>query len=223
VQTERMQYKLLCAVSAASFLALLLLLFIAGDFVRIVYGEKWLPSVPPLRAMILGAFTSTISLVLYSLCAAGNLVGRLARLGSVQLVLTIAVVLAAAPLGLLAVAAGIALRDLAMLLLLERVAARSHLSVSWRGILHALAPVLIATAVGALAGLVVLGLMGSMTPGAGILRPVGVVAGICAGYLSALLLCARLWPGHEPLAATLGFALHYARRVLPVRRQADAV
>ncbi|MDH3380732.1 MAG: lipopolysaccharide biosynthesis protein, partial [Gammaproteobacteria bacterium] len=160
-----MYQKVVCALASTIYPTLLVLIFVAGDFVPLVYGEKWTPAVTPLQIMAVGGFATVISTTLGSLVDAQGLTGRDIPIQSAYLCLTVVAVIVGVNWGLVGIAVGISLNQYLVLVLITNLLRRSHLKLRGGEILAAVWVPAVATVVGACVGMAVdvarpFGLMG---------------------------------------------------------------
>lgn len=206
-------FKALTAICVVTF-PMLALLLVAGPLaIELLYGSAWAGAGMPVQVMALGGMALAVAVSLRGVVNAQGLVRQLAVANLVTLGLTVIAVIALAPWGLVAIAAGISLREAVMTLWLHRLVARSQLAVRPRETLHALLPPLSAAAIGVLAGSVVAWVLPDLSGPGALLRLAGICAAILVCFAAALGLLARLWRSHRPLRAVADLATESLGRV----------
>jgi O-antigen/teichoic acid export membrane protein len=186
----RKAYLRILGVSASlAFPAIFGFAVIAPQAIPLVFGEQWTESARIAQLLSLLAVPFTINYFAGPALAALGHSGTLAKLGGLQLVLTIALTLAAAPFGLLAIAGAYVLRAY-LVLPAQMGSLRRHCGLGYVATLRAIAPALGVALVmaGALVGLD--RVIGSWFPTRGVYVFGMIVSGALI-YGSALLLFAR--------------------------------
>jgi len=210
--TAQMYHKALCAMATAVFPFLLLFLFIAEDFIVSIYGEKWQASALPLQVMIIGAFASMVSVTLQGLSAAQNMVAKEVPIHFASLVLTVLLVTLLAPYGLLAVAAGISLKEIVLLLLLKRMIARSRVGLGWRRLIYAVMPPFIACTMSAIiTGITVWSLADALSINP-FIRMTIISMILLTSYGLLILGLYRIWRTHAGLNSAVSLVLQVLKR-----------
>lgn len=137
--------KALYAMSSAVFLVLIGLYFVAEPFIYLLYGDKWVEAVDPLRILILTGFPMAFNQVASALGAAQKLIGREIYVWSITLVLTAVAIIVGNQWGLMGIATGLAIKSYITFLLMHRMLQTSHLQVGWDVIVRGLGPVTLVT------------------------------------------------------------------------------
>ena len=218
-RTVRGYQKALCALSTVTF-PLLLIMVLAGEGLVVnLYGEKWAGAVLPMQLMAIGAFAAVLSVTLGALADAQGLMARETPIEVLNITMTVVAVLVGSHWGLAGVATGIALKAVAMLLLMQRLLATSSLALGWRTLVEPVWPAALATVAGAVAGgLAALALATRYSP-RDLWFIMGVVAAAMAGYGASWAMCAR-WVRHsEPLQTTAEMVGSVLRRLPGLRRK----
>lgn len=201
-----MNQKILCGMSLIVFPLLVLLMLTADSLIATLYGEKWLPAAAPLKIMALGSFATALTVSLRAMIASQNLVGKEMPIQLINLSLTIAIVAGGYSWGLNAIAAGIALKELVVFILIKRVLARSHMEMKISQLVEAVSPPLVAAVITAMISLAVQeGLLGKYgETSAQYLFFSAAILGI--SYLASIVVLAKLFRHNEILQANLDIA-----------------
>jgi hypothetical protein len=196
---------------------LLLMLALCGpEIIVLLYGAAWAESGQPLQVMAVAGVFLSVSLTLRGLINAQGLVRQFLGVQLINLALTASLVLALAPFGLTAVAAGIALREAANVWLMVRVLRPTEVAFSTMDIARIIAPVGLAS----IGGLVVGGGMISVLDGPGpswldqAVRLVWIGSALTIAYGLCLAVVAWFWTGHGALYASRGTVLQSLSDVL---------
>jgi O-antigen/teichoic acid export membrane protein len=195
-------FVVVCAVTLLTWPFLAVLLVVGPELIRLLYGPAWVGAGLPLQAMIAGAAFLVVASALRGLINAQGLVAQLVAVNLWTLAVTVVLVVGLSPLGLVAVAIGISLREALMCALLLRLLGRSRLEVRAGEVLHALLPALIGFGAALPAGWVA---SATVAPPAseGILRAVlAGSAGVVVTYAVAVAFMMLVWRTHIPLAHT---------------------
>ena len=145
--TRALYQKSLCTLSLVVFPFLVLFLFIGESFIQVLYGSEWIGAAEPLKYMIVGAFATLFSITLRSIVAAQNLVAKEVWINLAGMVITIGVVVGFSQWGLTAIAIGISVREIVVLLLLKQLIHRSSINIGWVDLWQAAWPSLLACSV----------------------------------------------------------------------------
>jgi PST family polysaccharide transporter len=182
---------------------LLLILIFAGEaLIVLVYGEKWVSAAVPLQLLAIGSFATTLSRVLGPLADAQGLVGRELRIAIANLVVTVIVVLVGSRWGLVGIAAGIAIKDLLLLLMMLWLLETSHVALSWRDTMYAALPALLATAASSGMATLVASIAVSSSDTSPLLHLIAQTLTICVVYAAVWRYLVVAMPRHEPLQST---------------------
>jgi teichuronic acid exporter len=220
-----MYRKILCAMSSAAFPLLLVLLFVADGFVFHLYGVRWMPCVLPMKIMIVGSFATLISMTLGALADAQALVAKETPVQMLNVGMTILAVTLGSRWGLAGIAAGIAVKSLALLFLMQNMVRRSHVAIGWDVLLGAVYPAAVSTAFAAVGGGAAVVFLG------GRFRPESLVFMVIVGgvifviYAASWLLIVKIHRENTPLQASALLFREAARAVTstlksPASRQA---
>jgi O-antigen/teichoic acid export membrane protein len=192
------------AVSAIATLTLpfLALLFVGGPtFVLLIYGEAWAGAGPPLQVMVFGGFFMLLTSLQMRLAFAQGLVRESAWVHLGVLLATLVLTLAAAPFGLIAIAAAMVMRDVLWSSLLAKLLARSALGVRYADTLHAGMPPLLAAGGATLVTWLVVDIPADDTASRFLgLAEMGLVLFAVYGLLLGVM--AIVWQTHGPLQST---------------------
>jgi PST family polysaccharide transporter len=214
IQDDAKQSRELCAVTilliASVTAPLLLFLALCGPGIIIVlYGAAWAESGQPLQVMAVAGLFLSVSLTLRGLINAQGLVRQLFWVQLINLGLTASLVLALAPFGLTAIAAGIALREIANVWLMTRILRPTEIAFSPMDIARIITPVALAS----VGGLVVGGGLMSALEGPGpswldqALRLAWIGGASTTAYGVCLAVVAWFWKSHDSLYASRGIVL----------------
>lgn len=144
---KTMRYMALITVPAAVGMAI-----VAADFVNLFYTVRWAPSIPVMRVLALYSMLLALSFNTGDVYKATGRPSILTALGAAKLVVAVPVLWVAAGHGILAVAIGHAATTLLFSVISLGIACRV-LAVRWRGIVSALRPAFVSTAVMAVGAL----------------------------------------------------------------------
>lgn len=122
------------------------LFWVAPTFVHIVYGEKWMPSVQPLQIMCLAGIALSVEPLAVSALTARGYVGWEVRRQVFYVALLLVGVSIGSYWGIVGVSSAVLLASLTVLLILQRLLARS-IRLSWPDCQKVLGPSLIAAGV----------------------------------------------------------------------------
>ncbi|MDX9785231.1 MAG: lipopolysaccharide biosynthesis protein [Desulfobacterales bacterium] len=157
----RMFHKILCAMALVVFPFLVIFTINADAFIATLYGDKWLPAAVPLKVMALGSFFIVISTTMGALATAQNLIIKETPIVVFKAVSTVLIVFIFIRWGLTGISAGIAIRAVLIVVLMQRMLMRSHLKLKIKDIVITLAPAITASAIAYIvAGVVGYGLTG---------------------------------------------------------------
>ena len=220
--SRQLYFKAICAISLLTLPFLVFLLLAGPAAIDFLYGSQWHDAGIPLQVMVLGAVFVMLSVTLKGFAYAQALVRQAVVVNFLVLSLTVVAVVALAQWGLIAVAAGIVLREAVLFTLMVRVLGRSRIGLRLVEVLHAVAPALIAAATALLAGIPALDLGRALRPGDPfvLLLVVGVVVFVV--YALCALVLIRVWRSHAPLIAAavlLGEMLETLAARLRARRR----
>jgi hypothetical protein len=192
------------AVSSIAMLSMPLLIFllVGGPFaIAFLCGNEWVGAGGPLRAMVFGAVFLMLALTLRGLI---NAPGDGAAADPYQLHRAPAYGRGgerAESGGLVAVAAGISLREAMVFAGMMRVLRPSHVALRLLESLHALLRIVAASAVGLGGGIAAMGYGCANGLGDGLLLPILIGIGVCLCYGLSLRLVMLVWRLHIPLAS----------------------
>jgi len=213
-RSRSLYFKAVSAISVvtAPFLAVLL---VAGPMaIELLYGSQWSGAGDPLRVMVAGALFVMLTLTLRGLISAQGLVKQLIPVNVVALLLTAAVVVILSPWGLIAISAGISVREAIVFFGMVRVLGRSRLRLRLAEVLHAAAPALLAASAALPGGLAALRYGRVLGLGDGLAMLLLVAAAVFFCYSVAILALMVLWRSHAPLGNTRGLLLDAMRTLL---------
>jgi hypothetical protein len=153
--------------------------------------------------MALGSFPYLIASILGSLADAQNLVAKELPIQIFNVIATIVAVVIGVPFGLLGISVGIAAKSFLLMLLLQNMVARSHVSLTFKHIIEAITPAIMASVAGFLFG-------GATVYGLSIWRISSVFMNLCIVstvvflfYGAVLYSFSRYRPDNESLSATM--------------------
>ncbi|WP_158243075.1 oligosaccharide flippase family protein [Acidimangrovimonas sediminis] len=142
----RLYFAGMLAAGAPVFIWLALM---GEDLIRGLMGEKWLPALPVVAVLTLSRVFATPSVATEPVLSLAGEIRRLPRFSVIFLVLTVAVTLAAAPYGLMAVAWAQVLVSVVVLMLMARLLS-TYGGIDWADVMAAcwrlVAPILLGTA-----------------------------------------------------------------------------
>ncbi len=216
IDASRSKYLAALAAISNVTLPLLVVLVIAGPAaILAIYGPAWSGAGVPLQVMAIGAMPLVVSLTLRGLINAQGLVRELALANFFTLIITLSVVITLAPWGLVAIAVGISLREVMLVLMLQRIVKRSALRMGFGETAYALLPALLATAAGLFSGLAVTAAFpGWLTENpALVFGSATMVILVC--YAATLVLVVRVWRSHRPLRSVVTMFVESVQGVAP--------
>ncbi len=138
--------KVVTATALASFPFLVGLGIVAPSFIRVVYGEKWMPAVLPLQIMCVAGMMKAVSTYVGSIVDAKGKIAAEVRRQLVYLVLLFGGTYIGSWFGTSGVAMAVVVASLAMLFMMQSLLGQLT-GMEWRTYLEALAPPLIASGV----------------------------------------------------------------------------
>jgi O-antigen/teichoic acid export membrane protein len=220
-RSRSLYFKALSAVATVTmpFMALLL---IAGPMViDFLYGEDWAGASGPLQVMVIGGVFVMLSLTLRALVNAQGLVKQLVPVNVVALLFTVAVVLGLSPLGLVAVAIGISVREVLLFVGMARILRNSRIALRLTEVGYALYPPLIGFVASLVGGGVAAGYGRSVGFDEGFVLVMIATAGTFGGYGIAMVILMAVLSRHPPLMSTRSLLIEglqsFLKR-LPLRR-----
>jgi len=217
-RTISVYQKALCALSTVTFPLLLLMVLVGEGLVVNLYGEKWAGAVLPMQLMAIGAFASVLSVTLGALADAQGLMARETPIEALNIVMTIVAVLVGSRWGLPGVATGIAVKAMAMLLLMQRLLATSSLALGWRTLVEPVWPAVVSTAAGAAGGMLAMHALQDHYSARDLWFMVGVMGAATTTYAVVWAMCARWARNSEPLQTTAALVWGVVRRLPGLRR-----
>lgn len=196
-------------------LPLLAVLFVAGPLaIEVLYGPQWVAAGGPLRAMVIGAVCLVLAVPLRGYINAVGLVRQLLWVNLAGLIMTVALIVLLWPWGLLGIALGISLRELALLGLLVGLLRRARAGIMVGALARSIAPAGLAAIVGGLAGATVSAWWAAAAPLPKLVLVTLAILGVSTLTLGLLL---ALWRDHPGLAWTRGLLLPTLARLMQRR------
>ncbi len=201
--TILMYKKVLCAMTNAVFPFLLFLMFLADGFIYFLYGAKWLPAAGILQILALGSMPRVVSITMGALADAQNLVSKETPIQLSNLILTVLAVLIGSYWDLTGIAVAITLKMVFQMFLMQRMLARSHLSLGLNVIMEGIGPALFGVVFSSIALLITTYFLGSRLEPTGIPYLLLLTPVLFLSYGLALFFYSKLSPNNEALAASI--------------------
>ena len=121
--------KILCAMTTSVYPFLIVLVLQGDNIIEFLYGEKWVAASYPIRIMAVGSFALVIATTKGSLADAQNLVAKETPIQITNIIVTIIAVFAGMPWGLIGISIGIAIKSFIIMLMHQRMMAKSHVNL----------------------------------------------------------------------------------------------
>ncbi len=201
--TILMYKKVLCAMTIAVFPFLLVFIFAAEGFINFLYGEKWLPAAQPLQILAFGSMPYVIAVTMGALADAQNLVSKETPIQIFNLIFTAVAVWIGSSWGLNGIAIGIAMKSIFLMLMLQSMLSRSHVSLSWPILLDGIYPAIAASGIAAISALVTSNLLTPIIHRNGFFYLCILTSVIFFTYGATLYILFRIFPENEALSSNI--------------------
>lgn len=201
--TVLMYQKVLSVMTTAVYPFLLILIFCGDGIISVLYGEKWLLCITPLKIMALGSFPYVIAVTLGALADAQNLVAKETPIQIFNVIGTLIAVTIGQFWGLTGIAIGISIKSLLLMFFLQRMLQVSHIKLHVKLVLNAIGPILIVSIISAIVAFVVSKTVVINFPKETLSFIILIAASIFVSYFISLFFLSKIFIHNDPLQANV--------------------